>query len=386
MPLSSSALLPARELEEHRRLFPVTRRRAYLDHAAIGPLPAPAAAAAQRALEQQRDLGAGAEESWAAGLSRARQAAARLLGAAEAEVALVRSTTGGLLIVANSLAWREGDVILSVEGEFPANVSPWQALERRGVRLRLLSTPDGRVPLEEVRRALDGRVRLLAISFVEFFSGLRNDLVALGELCAEREVLFCVDAIQGLGALPLDVREAQVDFLAAGGYKWLLSPLGSGLFYCRRERLAQMGPAMLGWLSREGAEEELFRYDLPLRPDARRFEESAPGLAPLLGMGESLELLLRVGVERIAGHVLALGDRLIGGVAARGYRLLTPLDGLGHRSGIVTFRHPELPAAELHQRLTAKGLALSLRGEALRASPHFYNSPEEIDLLLESLP
>lgn len=379
-------LLPAAELASYRRLFPVTQAYAYLNHAALGPLPTAAYQAGERHLRQQRDGGYESEATWLADLEEARGLAARLMGAAAGEIAFVKNTTSGLLLVANGLAWREGDVVVTVSGEFPANVVPWQNLRPKGVEVRFVPVESSRVRLEDVRRALDGRARLLTVSFVEFATGFRNDLAALGELCADRDVLLCVDAIQGLGALPLDVRSLGIDFLAAGGHKWLLSPLGTGLFYCRPERLELLGPAMLGWYSVQDPDSDYFRYDLPLKENALRFEESARVFGPLLSLGASLGLLLQVGIERIEAHLLALLDRLIDGLEARGYELGSPVSSDAERSGILCFGHRRRPAEAVRRRLEEAGVLVARRGDALRVSPHFYNAPEEIDRLLEALP
>lgn len=377
-----------RELAAVRRLFPITERCAYLRHASAGPLSTPVRAAVEACLDGVQWRGYVGGGDWWERLAHIRALAARLIGASPGEIAFPRNTSHGLLFVANGIPWRAGDVIVTAETEDPANVYPWLHLAQRGVETRFAPAPGGRIAVEDVAALIDERTRLVALSFVEVWTGFRNDLNALGQLCRERGVYFCVDAIQGLGALRLDVRESQIDFMSAGGFKWLLSPSGTGIFYCRRDLLDELAPASAGWRAHEPG--EYAPYQAPLYPDARRFTDGSHNWCGLYGLEASLSLLLEFGPEWIESRIHLLTDVLIEGLRERGYPIVSPVASWAERSGIVTFEHPDHPSAELHQRLLAADVIVSHAGKpgypGLRVAPHFYNTRAEIERLLEALP
>jgi selenocysteine lyase/cysteine desulfurase len=227
------------------------------------------------------------------------------------------------------------------------------------------------------------RTRLLALSSVEFGSGARNNLPALGRLCRERGVLFCVDAIQSLGCFPLDVEECHVDFLAADGHKWLLSVEGCGLFFCRRALLAQLAPRVIGWRSVTN-NLDFETYHLDLQPGAGRFEEGTPNTPGIYALGAAIDLLLELGVDAIGRRVLELTDRLCEQLKARGAEIASPR-AAGQSSGIVAFRLPDEAPGKTAARLRAAGVFVVARRGCVRASPHFYNSPEDLDRLIRAL-
>lgn len=367
-----------------RELFPVTERYAYLNHAAASPLNRRTAEAVRNWITDWESDGTQAVFS-ADVLSEYRVRSARLLGARPDEIAFTRNTSDGLLLVALGLPWQPGDVLVTVESEFTANVYPWQNLLDRGVEIRRVPAREGRIHVDDVAAVIGERTRLLALSFVEFFTGFRNHLSELGQLCRERDVRFCVDAIQGAGALPINVAEMGIDFLSTGGAKWLLGPIGAGIFYCRRELIDELDPKAYGWLSTVDPDDH-FDYDLPLSDTASRFEAGTLSWPSLVGLMESVQLLQHVGVADIEDHVLSLTDGLITSLVDRGYELVTPLGSRAERSGIVTFRHPERASAELHERLSNESVVVSQRGDGIRASPHLYNTWDDIDQLLDALP
>jgi cysteine desulfurase/selenocysteine lyase len=367
-----------------RRLFPITDRYAYLNHAAVGPLPTPSAEAMQRHIAQRQGLGEADHEEWDQRVQNVRSLAACLIGATLEEIAFVSSTSHALNIVAAGLDWQPGDNVVCAEGEFPANVYPWVNLRRRGVDVRFAQEVDGRIPLESIASVVDGPTRLVAISFVEFFSGYRNDLAQIGEICRQHGALLCVDAIQGLGALALDVRACGIDFLAAHAAKWLLGPIGIGFLYCRAERLPEIDLVMGGW---RGVADQgnYFRYDAAWYADARRFEVGSLNHLGIAGMGGSLQLLLDVGIERIEARIRQLTDYLLAGLLDLGFMVITPHERPSERSGIISFvpdnRDPQALAAQLLEA----GVAVSARGPCIRVSPHCYNTETEIDRLLDVL-
>jgi selenocysteine lyase/cysteine desulfurase len=378
----------ARDTERFGRVrareFPWMSETIYLNNAGIGPLPARTI----RALEEFQELRR-APHRLADGhrqreiLTEARAAAARLIGADPTEIALCPNTTVGVNLAAQALSLSPGDIVLVSDKEFPANVYPWRHLERQGAVVEMVPVspegwPDEARLLERLR---DSRVRALAVSMVQFASGYRADLDALGRACRERGVWFVVDAIQGLGQLPLDVRRTPVDLLASGAQKWLLSPWGSGFLYVRRELIERFVPAMAGWLAFEGTDDfsRLTEYSTRFHADARRFEVGTIPYQDIVGMTASLGLLHELGVERIATHLRAL-RAVVERAAERGaFELASPPAG-AHASAIVCVRTPAV--AERFRRLGDAGVVASLREGAIRLSPHFYNTIAEMERVL----
>jgi selenocysteine lyase/cysteine desulfurase len=370
--------------QEMRALFPIATRYAYLDHAANAPLATPVRSTMDvyltRMTEEPFDLA-----HWERLRSQVRTRIAELLSVGRESIAFTKNTTAGLGLVAAGLDWEAGDNIVGVHHEFPSNIYPWMALKRKGVELRLYQPEQGRIDVKAVVRLCDQRTRVLAISAVQFWSGFRTDLGALGSALRGRDVLLVLDAVQAVGGLQVDLSQTPVDFLAVGAQKWLLGPMGAGFAYVGPRMLERLNPVIIGPESVVN-EREYVNYDLSFKPGARRFEESAPNYVGILGMGAAINLLLRCGAPVIEAVVLRLADRLRAELPTRGYELVMKPTTPSERSGIVSFRHPRMVPAELHARLREAGVIISLRGDFLRASPHFYNSDEDLDRLLEALP
>ncbi|GAB4277437.1 MAG: aminotransferase class V-fold PLP-dependent enzyme [Deferrisomatales bacterium] len=371
---------PFRDL---RPLFPVTRRLAYLNHAGVAPLSTPVARALEGATRECVEWGAARYDRLIAGVEAARKGAARLLGADPAEVAFVKNTSEGIAFVAEGFPWRPGEAAVVPEGEFPANVYPWMHLARRGVRMIRVPRRGGRLALDDYRRALEEPgVRVLAVSSVQFETGFRNDLEALGQMCRERGIFFFVDAIQSLGCLPVEPAALGIHALAADAHKWLMGPEGVGILYVAREAWERLEPVEVGWKSvADPLAFSSIRFEL--RADARKFEPGSLAVIPIHGLGAAVELILRVGVERIREQVLATVDWAVEGLRRRGYRILSSLEP-GERSGILTFV-PRSDPAELAQRLLREKVFAAARGEGLRLSPHCYNDRGDVERLLDAL-
>ncbi len=369
---------------EMRALFPITNRYAYLDHAAIAPLATPVRATMDvflgRQMEEPFDL-----EHWERLRSQVRSRLAELLSTGPESIAFTKNTTSGLGLVAAGLDWEAGDNIVGVDREFPANIYPWMGLKRRNVELRLYRPDQGRIDVRALLRLCDRRTRVLAISAVQFWSGFRTDLSALSTGLKGRDVLLVVDAIQAAGAVRLDLSKVAVDFLCAGAQKWLLGPIGVGFAYVGPRMLERLTPVTIGADSVVN-DREYFEYELTLKSDARRFEESAPNYPGILGLGAAVNLLLRAGPAAVEDVVLQLADRLREELPRRGYEVVCKAMLPSERSGIVSFRHPRMVPAELHARLREAGVIISLRSDFLRASPHYYNSDQDLGRLLEALP
>lgn len=367
-----------------RAAFPVTERWAYLDHAAVSPLPAPTRAAMLAWLDDVTANGVVHESRWLARVEEIRRQFGRLLGADPLDLAFLKNTSEGIGLVAEGLPWQPGDNVVSVEGEYPANVYPWLNLADRGVTLRRVPTSDGRVSLDDLRAAIDDRTRIVTLSMVEFATGFRNDLDAVGGLCRERGVLCFVDAIQGLGVLPLDVSRTPIDFLAADGHKWLLGPEGAAIFWARRDCVERLHPVGVGWNSVVGAW-DFSTIDFRLKPHAGRWESGTLNMGGILGLGASLDLLMEAGIDAVGQRVLELTDRLCAGAEAVGWGVYSSRRET-ERSGIVSLHVPtgNDPSA-IVRALRRRGVVTNHRAGRLRVSPHAYNTPDEIDRLLDML-
>src|SRR5262245_440103 len=297
-----------------RDQMPVTRRWAFFDHAAVAPLSGPAVRALAEWAADMAENGDVHERRWTQRVEHVRGLFGRLLNADPLDIAFIKNTSEGVGIVAEGASWRPGDNVVIAEEEYPANVYPWLNLASRGVETRRVASRQGRLDIDDIRAAIDARTRILSLSFVEFASGFRNDLDTLGNLCRERGILFFADAIQGLGAQPIDVQRTPIDFLAADGHKWLLGPEGAGIFYIRRELVERLRPVGIGWNSVIHSR-DFSRIDFQLKPHAGRWESGSLNVGGISALGASMELLLEVGIDRIAERVLELTDllcRLVG--------------------------------------------------------------------------
>jgi cysteine desulfurase / selenocysteine lyase len=366
--------------EQYAHQFPVRDRLVYLNHASVAPLAKPAADAMKDLVNDCLDFGSLHYERWMAAYEGLRTAAARLIGADRSEIALVKNTSEGIATVATGLDWKPGDRVVAFQEEFPANYFPWKKLERRGVEVTWLSIRDN---LEQIDQACRG-ARLLAISFVQYLGGYRAPLAAIGEICRRHSCIFLVDAIQGLGAFPVRAKEWGIHALAADGHKWLLGPEGCGVLYIDRELQERVEPVEFGW-SNVASYADYGSRDMTLRADAGRYECGTLNTVGCFGLRAAIEFLLDVGIDRIGAVVQSVADRLAQGVEAKGYELIerrTAETG----AGIVSFRKPGWEAGELVRRLGAAEIVTAPRNGWVRASPHFYIAPEEIDRVLEALP
>jgi cysteine desulfurase/selenocysteine lyase len=371
--------------------FPVLKHWHFFNHAGVSPL-SKVTADAMRKFTAEGEAGAYLATTWYQDIEKLRHSAAELMNAHRDEIAFVKNTSEGISIVANGIDWQWGDRIITTEVEYPANVYPWMEVVRnRGAKLIMVPEEidaDGRrsVPVEKLlKEAEDPRTKLVALSHVEFASGQRHNLQRIGEFCHENKKMLCVDAIQTLGVLPVDVRAMHIDFLSADGHKWLLGPEGAGVFYCRRELIERTRPLMVGWMNVINAL-DYGNYNYTLRADAGRFECGSHNVCGLMGLKASLEMLKGLGVEAIGNRLKLLTDRLIMGLESKGYQIISPR-GLGVWSGIVGFKSPTHKHEEIVKTLRKEHrIEIALREGRLRASPHFYNTEQQVDRLVEMLP
>ncbi|MGD8699508.1 MAG: aminotransferase class V-fold PLP-dependent enzyme [Gemmatimonadales bacterium] len=357
------------------------RGAVYLNSASTGPLPN----RTRQAIEEFTAMAVRPDESLYEAHRdvpvQGRRACAELIGARPEEIALGANTTFGLNLASSALALGPGDQVLLMDGEFPANVYPWLNLQSRGVVVEFIprdarGLPDEAAALERLAR---GDIRVFSASLVNFCTGYRLDLDAVSAECRRHGTYLVVDAIQALGAVPLDVAATPIDILACGGQKWLLSPQGSGFAYVRRELIDRLDPITVGWLAYQPSQDygNLLRYALEPMEDARRFELGSLAFCSVDACNHSLALLLELGVPRIERHIRSVQQTLIGWVESRAdVEMVSDLDPR-RRSGIVAFRVPDAPS--LHQAFRAAGITVSVREGAIRVSVHAYNSREEME-------
>jgi selenocysteine lyase/cysteine desulfurase len=362
-----------------RHLFPVTKNLVYFNHAAVGPLSTRAAEAMERFVRDQRDYGALHWREWYAEYDRFRESAARLLNAEPGEIAILKNTSEALSFVAQGIRWRAGDNVVTTALEFPPNVSPWRSLEPRGVETRVAKN----ATVAEIAPLVDERTRVVTVASVAFHNGFVADLDAIGDFCAERQILFCVDAIQSVGMLPLDVRRAKISFLGADSHKWICGPEGATIFFVAREQIEELDVFEHGWTNvvRRGA--SFLDASTQLVPDAKRFEAGSLNSGGIHAARAAIDLLLEVGIDEIAQRVIAVATSLADGLESIGYRVVRPI-----RSGIVAAAPQGVDGRELlrlHGELEKERVICSPREGMLRFSPHFYNTTEEAERVVEVL-
>src|SRR5438128_137431 len=315
-----------------------------------------------------------------------RALAARLLNARPDEIAFVGPTSLALSFIAAGLPWRKNENVLIYFDDYPANVYPWMALAERGVEVRFLSASEpGRLRPLEVIGQVDEQTRLVALASCHFVSGYRIDLNAIGQALHERNILFCVDAIQTLGAFPTTVEH--IDFLAADAHKWLLGPCAAGILFVRKSLQELLHPTVFGWHNVR-CPNYVAQEAIVFRADARRYEAGSQNLLGLAGLNAALELVLEIGIENIAAELLRKRALLVPALKNKGYCVLNAAAPLANASGIVTFYRDDVDMAPLYQKFEAADIITSLRSDRagrkyLRLSPHFYNTDAELGRVLE---
>ena len=368
-------------LDTLRHHFPHTEKTNYLNHAAVAPLSRPVVEAMAAFMEERHRTHIDNYFAFEPTIEETLEQAARLLGTTPDRVEFAPNTSYGLNVLAQGLDWQPGDRIAIPACEFPSNVYPFMNLEARGVAVDFIPHRRGTFMLADVEEVLTPRTRLLTLSWVQFLSGFRADLEAIGRLCRERGVLFCVDAIQGLGALRLDVQACHIDFLACGGHKWLMAPQGIGFIYLTRALQEHLAP-MAGWLHGPIDWDDFFSYDLAFHPDARRFRLGTMNSAGIAGLRAALDLHFEAGPDGCERRVLAHAHTLADGLEKQGLRRYGTA-APAHASGIVTVEHPEPEA--LYDHLREREIVAALRNRLLRFAPTYYNTTDEIEAALEAV-
>ncbi len=365
-------------------MFPVTRNVVYLNHAAVGPLSTRAYEAMERHARDQRDFGALHWREWYSEYELLRESAARLLSATPQEIAILKNTSEGLSFVAEGFRWKRGDNVVSTDLEFPSNFTPWKNLGRRGVELRLVQSRNGAYTIEDIEKLIDGNTRIVTVSSVAFHNGFTAGLDGIGELCTRRNILFCVDAIQSLGAIPMDVRKSKIAFLAADGHKWLCGPEGAAIFYVAAEHRDKLDVIENGWtnIERRG---KFINCPTDLMPDSRRFEAGSLNTNGIYGARAAIDLLHEVGIDEIAREVKRIAALLSERLESIGYRIATPRP---IASGIVAAVPPVVETntlLRLHRTLEENGVVCAPREGMLRFAPHFYNDESDVGRVIDVL-
>jgi selenocysteine lyase/cysteine desulfurase len=369
------------DIDKVREWFPITKHKVFLNHAAQSPLPKTVADAVRKYADDFSNFGDTSIE-WNDG---GKPLFAKLIGAKKEEIAFIENTSVGMNIAASVLHYPPGSKIVTTDLEYPSVVYPWLR-KSLGVKVHYVKNVDGKILLDDVEKVVDDKTVAVAVSHVEYVNGFRNDLRALSEIAHKHGAYLIVDAIQSAGAIPIDVKKDDVDFLATACYKWLLSPPGAGYFYVKEELIEKFEPPFVGWAS---VKPEVFEtidfwdiWGLRLSETASRFEVGSPSFISLIGAAEALKMILNFGIENIEKRILKLTDHAIEAVKSLGLEIFTP-EEKKNRSGIVLFkiRKPQELVAQLRQ----KGIVVSARAHGIRVSPHFYNTEDEIDRLIEEV-
>jgi len=358
--------------------FPILAEGLYFNHAAIGPWPRCTSRAVQAFAEENMSQGSLNYREWIDRENTLRKRLAVLVGTSFPEdIALLKNTTEGISTVAWGIDWQPGDNVVLPRGEFPSNRLPWLAQAARGVEIREVDIRAAENAESALIEAMDQETRLLSVSAVQWSDGFRLNLESLGAACRQRNILFFVDAIQQLGALPLDVDACQIDFLAADAHKWLLAPEGIALFYCRQSARPRLTLQQQGWHMFDHP--WLFdRKDWTPARSAKRFEAGSPNSIGQAALLASVNLLLDYGMDKVGGRVLSNTDFLLKNLGKEPEIKLTSRTEPERRSGIVSFMHDRIPAKELHRALSAAGVSCVVRDQSIRLSPHFYQDEKHL--------
>jgi len=375
------------DISEARKYFPVTKNIIYLDHAAVAPIHLFTQKALEDYLSHFLKQGIKDYSIWYEKTEQIRENFADFLGADADEIGFIKSTSAGLSIFANGIEYKEGDNVVIPDIEFPANIYPWLNLKKKGVNVKFLHSEKGYTDLNRLDELIDSRTRVVSVSWIEFLNGYRNDLSAISALCREkskqfgRKIYFCVDAIQGLGALKIDLKETEIDFLAADGHKWLLGLEGAGILYCNKKILKEVHPAFVGWKSVKNPL-NFTNIDFDLLETSKKFEEGSLNVAGILSMGASLDLINKFGIENTEKRVLSLIKTAQSLLLNKNAILESCLEE-PFRSGILSFSTKNIESD--YAKLIKNNIQLSMRGGLLRISPHFYNTEEELEKVADIL-
>lgn len=371
------------DFTQYRKEFPITQQGlVYLNHAGVAPTSTRVCEAVSNWLRSLSMNGVDFE-GWERGADRCRHAFSNLIGCREDEIAFVRNTSHGLSLIAGGINWENGQrIMLTSEVEYPSNVHPWRSIAKeKGLFVDEVPPIDGGISLAKVTQAIRPETRLISVSSAQFSTGAVANLPELGKICRKNDILFCVDGIQTVGALPIDVHEAGIDFLSADSHKWMLGMMGIGAVYIRRDLAREMKPVLLGWKSMVNGWSFNAKND-ELLPHAGRFEEGSPAYPLIEGFSAALSLLSELPKKDLSERLSVLVCRLVQGMESLGCKASPPPHVRHH---IACFSHPKKTSKEIVERLSHRKIVVAERGGLVRVSPHFYNTEEEIDILIEAI-
>ncbi len=375
------------DLSKYRKEFPFTKEIIFFNHASFGPMPEVSWKATQeyyQGLRLKKVKEADDDREAFQKLDDIRKLMAKMIKAKPEEIAFVPNTSYGLNVAAWGLDLRRGDRVLLSDVEFPANVYPWTNLKQKGIKTKFIPSKNKCFDIDNFVKVIDKRTKVLSISFVQHFNGFKNDLEAIGKICEENDIFLVVDGIQGIGSVDLDVKKCRIDLLSCGGQKWLLSSLGTGFFYLSSQAKRKVNPSFFGWMGVDWDLDfaDLLKFNLKPFSSVRRFEIGTYPYSLLWSMHSSLQLLSEIGIRNIEKHNLELLNLLINYLNDSPYRIKSSLEPK-HRSSILSFSGKGI--RKLYEKSIKNKILVSFREEAIRVAPHFYNTKEEMNKLIEVL-
>jgi len=372
------------DISQIREHFPITKNHIFFNHASISPMPVDVVSAIGEFNQDIMNHGNMHERRWIRQVEKTREMYARLINAEPEEIAFIKSTSQAIAIICKGMRFKSGEKILTADVEFPANIYPWMAMTPKGVEIKFVGAKEGRVDVKEIERSIDAKTKIIAISLVEYGSGFRNYVEEIGELCKKKGIFLYLDGIQGVGAIPVDVKKLNVDFMSVATSKWLFGPHGVAILYIRKDMIDEIKYEEIGWrLVIEEESRKTIKVDSKI--NARKFEGDNANFAGVIGLGAALKLREEIGNSFIYRNLAKNVDLIFEELRRRGYLIFGPVNRC-ERAGIISVNHPEISCEELLRRLLSENIIASIRNSHLRISPHFYQTEDEIEMLFEVLP
>ncbi|MCX7959645.1 MAG: aminotransferase class V-fold PLP-dependent enzyme [Deltaproteobacteria bacterium] len=372
------------DIEDIRKHFPITNNHRFFNHASISPMPFDVADAIKEFNEDIMHHGNMHERRWIRQVEKTREMYARLINAEPEEIAFIKSTSQAISIICKGMKFRKGEKILTADVEFPANIYPWMAMTPKGVEIKFVGAKDGRIDPRDIEKSIDAKTKIVALSLVEYGSGFRNYVEEIGEICKKKGIFFYLDGIQGIGAIPVDVKKFNVDFMSTAASKWLFGPHGVAILYIRKDIINEIGYEEVSWRS-VIEEESRKNFRMDTKAFARKFEGDNANFSGIIGFGAALKFREGIGNNVIYRLLSKNVDLIFEELKRRKYLIFGPVSS-SERAGIISVTHPEFSCEELVARLLAENIIVSIRNNHLRISPHFYQTEEEIEFLFEVLP
>ncbi len=372
------------DFTKYRKLFLATEKYVYLNHASTGPLPLPAVKAISDLAIRYSGQGSIEWQEYEALSNSTKNLIAKLLNASKDEICFVQNTSQGIIYAINSIPFEKGDNVIILKDAFPTNSYPFRFLlpnvEKRYVTSKdLIDNPGCLLKL------IDKKTKAVSLDWVNFLNGIRIDAKRISQICKENNIYFIIDGMQGCGAVRIDLNDIQPDFFSSAAPKWLLGPHGIGIFYVNKNVLGKLKPSNIGWLSADWDDFYDILTPRKLKTTASKFEEGTKNYLGIIGFRESLKIFDEIGIDKITSQVLDLTEYLIQKINNPEFEIITPLER-AHRAGIVSFRKKNTDSIKLFNKLKENNIICSLREGYLRIAPHFYNTTQELDRLIELIP